>query len=131
MQVCRVLLALLGLPVAAAFIVTQQSQTFRGRWFLDRASLKVVFQPCGTAEKWLVAVDSNVFNGSETDTVIVMGEPPKPDSTSTFPFAPPIMVLLRGDTSRAGRYGPRGEYKRQIQVHAVDSVPDAHRAKCP
>ncbi len=105
---------------------SQSGAEFRGLWIFEGET--VAFQPCGTSERWLATMDdallksavvetTMVFMGSGTDTA-----PPKPP-----PLPPPKFIVLRGDTTPAGSYGPSGGYKRRLVVHALGDT----TGKCP
>ena len=120
------------IPIVA-FGSAQKAQTFRGRWFLDQPSSQIVFQPCGAHEKWLTVLDSSFAANMETDTAMVFvaqGDSTTPDPASLLPVPPTTFVILKGDTSGIGKYGPHGEYKRRVLVRDLDSLPSAERAKC-
>ncbi len=105
---------------------SQSGAEFRGLWIFDGET--AAFQPCGTSERWLATMDDALLKGAVMETTMVfMGSgtdtaPPKPP-----PLPPPKFIILRGDTSPAGSYGPSGDYKRRLVVHALGDT----TGKCP
>lgn len=119
------------MATSSAFLPTRQA-TFRGRWFLEAPSYVTSFEPCGTHERWLAVLDSSLLAGSEAETtmVFIADSPELPDSVSALVLPPPTFVLVRGDTSPRGSYGPNGEFSRRLLVHHLDSLPPSERLRC-
>jgi|SRR5690348_11580548 hypothetical protein len=104
----------------------QTGAEFRGLWSLEAEA--AAFQPCGTNERWLATFDSALLKRAVVETTMVFI--PSGADTASFkppPLPPPKFIVLRGDTSPAGSYGPRGDYKRRLVVHAFGDT----TGKCP
>lgn len=98
-------------------------QTFRGLWSVDTAG--ITFQACGSSEKWWAVLDPafqvRAKTQAVTETTLVFvqqGDSLRPHLPE---MPPPVLVEVQGDTSPAGRYGPGGVHRRQLNVH------DSHR----
>ena len=100
----------------------QTGAEFRGLWSLEG------FQPCGTNERWLATLDSALLKGAVVETTMVFVQ--NGADTASFkppPLPPPKFIVLRGDTSPTGSYGPKGDYQRRLFVHALGDT----TGKCP
>ena len=98
---------------------SSRGQEFRGLWILDTTA--VTFQPCGANEHWLVVLDSALTASATIETTLVYIQPTSDSANPQLPplppLPPPYHVTLRGDTTPLGKFGPRGEYRRQLLVH--------------
>ena len=122
-----------------------QRATFRGRWFMAPSDYVLAFTPCGATDKWLVDLDSTMLAdtvGQEVDTSMVYIADTRDtaardslskaaiDSITASLLPPPVFVVIQGDTSPRGSYGPKGGYSHRVLVHAGDTMPAAERDKC-
>ncbi len=99
---------------------------FRGLWIFEGEG--VAFQPCGTSERWFATLDSALLKGAVVETTIVfIGSGPDTAPLKPPPLPPPKFIVLRGDTSPAGSFGPNGDYRRRLVVHALGDT----TGKCP
>jgi hypothetical protein len=129
----RVAAFLFVIAAGSAFVIGQQ-ETFRGRWHIDAQAWVLVFEPCGVQERWLIEVDSSLREQSlaETTMVFVAGLPDSApsDLTSLVPIPPAIFVIVKGDTSSRGAYGPKGQFSRRLLVRTVDTLSETESARC-
>jgi len=99
---------------------------FRGLWIVEDEA--AAFQPCGTSERWFATFDSALLKGAVVETTMVfIGRGADTAALKPPHLPPPRFVVLRGDTSPAGSYGPSGDYRRHLVVHAVGDT----TGKCP
>src|SRR5437660_11952787 len=116
----------IALLVLLSACASQSGAEFRGLWIFDGET--VAFQPCGTSERWLAAMDDALLKGAVVETTMVfMGSGTDTASFKRPPLPPPKFIVLRGDTSPAGSYGPSGGYRRRLVVHSVVDT----TGKCP
>ena len=99
---------------------------FRGLWIVEGED--VAFQPCGTSERWFATFDSALLKEAVVETTMVfIGSGADTASVKRPPLPPPKFIVLRGDTSPAGSYGPSGDFRRRLVVHALGDT----TGKCP
>ena len=102
---------------------------FRGLWLAQNDG--AAFQPCGTADKWWVIMDSALEASATVETTLVFiagdSSAKAPSHPEAPPLPPPSFITLRGDTSPIGAYGAGGGYKRQILVHDMGDT----TGRCP
>ena len=123
----------------------KQHATFRGRWFITPRDYVMTFTRCGARDKWLIDLDSSMLAdtvGQEVDTAMVFiadthdtatrdsSAKATLDSITASLLPPPLFVVVQGDTSPHGSYGPNGEYTHRLLVHDADSMPTSERDKC-
>jgi hypothetical protein len=110
-----VAIAFLGLLVSAPTTASAQGTVFRGHWVLDSAGAAAVFQPCHSVERWWVDFAASAKGPETSDTTIIFS--PSPAGLDSL-LQSVLFAVIRGDTSRAGSYGPKGRYARHLLVRA-------------
>jgi hypothetical protein len=106
--------------------VPQPGAQFRGLWTLEGDG--AVFQPCGASERWLASLDSTLLKEAVVETTMVfIADGGDKAALRPPPLPPPTFIVLRGDTSPAGSFGSKGQYTRQLLVHALGDT----TGECP
>ena len=121
-----VLLLTPGCSVKSGVHPRQLSQEFRGHWIMGAEG--EAFRPCGTAERWWVTADSFLHANPVVETTMVFMEPGANASVARVgSLSPALFIVLRGDTSPVGAYGPDHAYNRHLLIHEVGEI----GGRCP
>ena len=136
MTVRAPMLVLFATSATLAYAATQHA-TFRGRWFIDPRDKVLAFTQCDAHDRWLAVLDSSMqadTQGQQVDTTMVFiadtHDTTGADSIIASLLPPPIFVVVQGDTSPRGSYGPKGGFSHRLLVHHADSMPTSEHDKC-
>ncbi len=99
---------------------------FHGKWTAPHG---LQFEPCGTAERWSVTLESTV--PVETSMVFVQkgAESLVPAVTDTQQPPPVMFAVVRGETSSVRRSS--GNSSRQLAVHDIVELRTFKTGDCP